>query len=424
MQRKMSIFLSLIIVMTVVLAGCGSKSTDSSGSSNGGTSTNAGQQTEQPKQSPSPADNGSQAEQTKKTGNFALDYVPKKKEGFTVGFSNGYFGNTWRSQYVEGVKTVGDKFKKDGILKDVIIQNTNGVPAQIAAVESFINSGVDAIVLNPVSSSALAPVVAKAIAKGILVVISDDPAEYPGTINVTGDNTAFWRIQANWIAEQLHGKGNIVEITGIAGNSADELRQREAKKVFEKNPGIKVLASAPGGWDPTKAQQAMSNFLSAYKNIDGVLEQDVMAPGVIQAYEAAKRPLPIMTGDYTFGFLRTWKNKYPDLVTMTVPYAPGVGANSVEVTVKLLQGYKLKPESLQPNPLNPDLKNTVLSPAPYVVTKDAQPDAPWMQGEDPKIKAISLDEALKIGEGQPDSAALDAWWSEEQVNSLFEKPSN
>jgi ribose transport system substrate-binding protein len=411
MKRRISLIVCILLVFTLVLSACSSnKSNESANNKNGAQQNNQ------------PSNDSGQQDQAKKAGNFALDYVPKKKDGFVVGFSNGYFGNTWRSQYVEGVKAVGDKLKKDGVLKDLIVQNTNGVPAQIAAVESFINQGVDAIVLNPVSSSALAPVVAKAISKGILVIISDDPAEYPNTINVTGDNSAFWRIQAKWIAEQLHGKGNIVEITGVAGNSADELRQKEAKAVLEKYPDIKVLASAPGGWDPTKAQQAMSNFLSAYNNIDGVLEQDVMANGVIQAYEAAKKPLPIMTGDYTFGFLRLWKNKYPDLNTMAVPYAPGVGANSLEVTVRILQGYKLKPESLSPNPLKPDLKNTILSPAPYVVTKEAQPDAPWMKGEDPKIKAISLDEALKIGEGQPDSASLDAYWTEEQVNALFDKP--
>ncbi|MDB4868102.1 MAG: transporter substrate-binding protein [Cohnella sp.] len=415
MQRKFYSLISVMVLIVLLVSACGGK-TNTGGAGNSATASS------DPKASQSAAPSNSASATAAKTGNFALDYVPKKKDGFTIGFSNGYFGNTWRSQYVGGVKAVGDKFKKDGVLKDVIIQNTNGVPAQIAAVESFINSGVDAIVLNPVSSSALAPVVAKAVAKDILVIISDDPAEYPNTINVTGDNGAFWRIQAKWIAEQLGGKGNIVQITGIAGNSADQLRQKEAKAVLDKYPDIKVLGSAPGGWDPTKAQQAMSNFLSAYKNIDGVLEQDVMGNGVIQAYEAAKKPLPVMTGDYTFGFLRLWKNKYSDLNTMTVPYAPGVGANSLEVTVRLLQGYKLKPESLVANPLKPDLKNTIFSAAPFVVTKEAQPDAPWMKGEDSKIKAISLDEALKIGEGQPDSASLDSYWTEDQLDQLFIKP--
>ncbi|MCL6549031.1 MAG: substrate-binding domain-containing protein, partial [Alicyclobacillus sp.] len=326
---------------------------------------------------------------------------------------------TWRAQYVDDAQQEANKFIKQGIVKKFIVQNTNGVPAQIAAVQSLINQGVDALIINPASSSALAPVVAKAVRQGILVVIDDDPATYPNTINVTGDNYNFWKIQAEWIANQLHGKGNIVWITGLAGNSADEIRQKAANDVLKHYPGIKTLAKAPGGWNETQAQNVMSTFLAAYKNIDGVLEQDVMAQGVINAYVANKRPLPIMTGDYTFGFLREWKNKYPNLDTMTVPYSPGVAANGVGVTVRLLQGYKLKPSALSPNPLDPQLRNTILSPAPFVVTKTAQPHAPWMKGLDPRTKAIGLDQALKLGKGKPDSASLDAYWTDKELDSLF-----
>ncbi|MDQ0217723.1 ABC transporter substrate-binding protein [Peribacillus cavernae] len=394
MKRKITVFLSLLVILTLLLSACSSNKSTTGSQSNG------------------------------QSGNFALEYKSKKKDGFIIGFSNGYFGNTWRSQYVDGVKRVTAELKKEGIVKEVNVQNTNGVPAQIAAVESFINSGVDAIVINPVSSSSLAPVVAKAISKGILVVVSESGADYPNTVVVGGDNAGFWRIQTKWLAEQLKGKGDIVEINGIAGNVSDELRTRESKDILKKYPDIKVLGSAPGGWDPTKGQQAMSNFLSTHSKIDGVLVQDQMAGGVIQAFEAAKRPLPVMTGDFTYGFLRMWKDKYPDLNTMTIPYNTGIGANSIRVAVKLLQGNKLKPESLSPNPLKKELKNTIISTVPYVITKEAQPDAPWMEGEDSKIKAIGLDEAVKMGEGKGESIAVESIWTEEEVDQMFNKPAN
>ncbi|UOF91011.1 substrate-binding domain-containing protein [Fodinisporobacter ferrooxydans] len=402
MKREVTFFLGATLATSLVLTACGSN----------GTSTSSSNQTK----------STAISSKSNKTGNFVLDYVPKKKNGFTVGFSNGYFGNTWRSQYVDGAKAIGDKLKKEGVLKDLIIQNTNGVPDQIAAIQNMINQGVDALVIDPVSSSSLSAVVAKAVSKGILVIIDDDPANYPNTINVTNDNYAFWKIQAKWLAEQLHGKGNIVEITGIAGNSADQLRQKAANDVLKNYPNIHVLASAPGGWDETKAKQAMSNFLSAYKNIDGILEQDVMADGVLQAYKAAGKQPPVMTGDYTYGFLRKWKNQYPNLNTMTTPYAPGVGADGVEVAVRLLEGYKLKPNVLVQNPLQPGVKNTIMNPAPYVVTKTADPNGAWMKGLDSRTKAIGLDDALKIGKGQPDGASLDSVWSEQDLDSLFSKP--
>lgn len=403
MKKTTTLFLGVTLASSLFLTACGS----------GATQTSKTNDTKNTVVSSS---------ESAKTGNFVLDYVPKKKNGFTVGFSNGYFGNTWRSQYVDGVKEVGDKFKKQGVLNNLIIQNTNGVPDQIAAIQNMINQGVDALVINPASSTALNAVVSKAVAKGIVVIIDDDPAEFPNTINVTNDNYTFWKIQTKWLAEQLHGKGNIVEITGLAGNTADELRQKAAQDVLKDYPNIKVLASAPGGWDETKAKQAMSNFLSAYKNIDGILEQDVMAEGVLQAYEAAGQQPPVMTGDYTYGFLHKWKEKYPNLNSMTTPYAPGVGANGVEVAVRLLEGYKLKQDVLVSNPLKPDLKNTIISASPYVVTKTADPKGAWMQGLDPKTKAIGLDDALKIGEGKPDGASLDAVWNDQELDSLFNAP--
>jgi len=365
------------------------------------------------------ASNGSSSTTTGSSGNFVLDYQPTKEKGFIVGFSNGYFGNTWRSQYVEGVEKVGEKYKELGIIDDLIIQNTNGVPEQIAAVESFINQGVDAIVLNPVSSSSLAPVVAKAINKGILVIISDNPAEYPNTINVIGDNGNFFKVQTKWLAEKI-GKGNLVHITGVAGTSADQIRQDVAKEILADYPDIKILADAPGGWDQTKAQQVMSNFLSAYPQIDGVLMQDVMTQGVLQAYKAANRDLVPMTGDYTFGFFRTWKDQYPDAEMIGVPYAPGVGANSMEVAIHILMGDKLKDDVLVENPVNPEIKNSIISTVPYVVTKDGDSDAVWMKYEGlENTKAITLDEAIKLGEGLPDGASLDSQWSDEEVKALF-----
>jgi ribose transport system substrate-binding protein len=164
----------------------------------------------------------------------------------------------------------------------------------------------------------------------------------------------------------------------------------------------------------------MSTLLSTYKNINGVLEQDVMAGGVIQAYKAAGRPLPIMTGDYTFHFLREWADTYPSLDSIGVDYQPGIVIDALKITVQLLEGKHFKPGVLQGNPINPSLKNAVLVNAAYVVTKHAEPNAPWMQGIKDS-KAISLKEAVALGQGKPAGDSLDGWLSNAEVNALFKK---
>lgn len=350
----------------------------------------------------------------------------KKTKDFVVGFANGYFGNTWRSQFVDGAVKAANKWKERGIIKEFIVQNVNDdVTKQIVQLNSLIDKGVDCLIINPVSAESLAPIVRRAIQKGILIVNCDDPAAYEGTYSVCGDHRAFFGIQVKWLVEQIKDmpEAKIVAIQGLAGNSCDKVRRDEAHKILANYPNIKILAEVPGGWNETVAQEAMTNFLSTYPQIDAVLTQDVQAEGIMRAYDIAGKPYPIMTGDYTFGFLRKWK-QHPELKSIGVTYNPGIGADAVEVAVRLLMGYTFKEGVLQPNQLDPNLINTVVVPPAYVVTWDAQPDAPWLEGYNlkPFTKTISLDEALKIGEGLPDTADLDRLLTDEEVDSLFDKP--
>ncbi|PWU04029.1 MAG: ABC transporter substrate-binding protein [Bacteroidetes bacterium] len=339
------------------------------------------------------------------------------KGNFVIGFANGYIGNTWRSQFVDNVKAQGEKLKQQGVIKDIKIANSNAdVSKQLTQLNQMISEGVNALMIDPVSADSLGPIVAKAKAKGILVVITNDPAAYEGTYSVIGNNDAFWRIQAKWLANKLNNKGNIVQINGLPGNTADTFRRQAAKEVLGKTD-IKVLAEAPGKWDESEAQKVTSTFLSTYNNIDGILTQDVMAEGILRAFDTAGKKPPVMTGDYTYSFLRTWA-KTPDLDSIAVPYAPGVGVDALNITVQLLQGKKFNDSVLQANPLNTKLKNALLVDPPYVVTKTAQPNAPWMEGLK-FTKAISVDDAVKIGEGKPGTAALDAGMTDDQIKSFF-----
>ncbi|MDP4091824.1 MAG: ABC transporter substrate-binding protein [Bacillota bacterium] len=394
MRRTVFKVLAVITAMVLVLslAACGSSSTGTSSSN-----------------SVSAASSSSSTPAASTTA---------KQSGFTIGFANGYIGNTWRSQFVDDFQKAAQKYKDAGIIKDFQVVSCNAdVTQQLNQINTLISSGVDALMIDPVSATSLGPVIAKAKAQGILVIITNDPAAYDGTYAVIGNNDAFWRIQTTWMAEQLKGKGNIVEITGLPGNTADTLRVNAAKDVLSKYPGIKVLASAPGKWSETEAQSVMSTFINTYKNFDGILEQDVMAEGVLRAYETAGKKPPVMTGDYTFGFLNKWAQT-PDLNTIGVPYAPGMSADVLGITIRLLQGKQLKDGVMQANPLNPSLKNAIMLDPPYVVTKDGDPNAVWMKGYS-LTKAIKLDDAAKLGQGQPSTAALDATLTDDQLNSFF-----
>ena len=53
---------------------------------------------------------------------------------------------------------------------------------------------------------------------------------------------------------------------------------------------------------------------------------------------------------------------------------------ALDVTVRLLQGKTLREEILEPNPMDENLVNTIMLDPPYVITREVEEDAPWMEG--------------------------------------------
>ena len=143
-----------------------------------------------------------------------------------------------------------------------------------------------------------------------------------------------------------------------------------------------------------------------------------MGEGVLKAYENAGKTPTIMTGDYTKSFLQKW-SEMPDLNTIGVSYAPGNAVPALDVTIRLLQGKTLKEDVLEPNPMDENLINTIMLDPPYVITREGEQDAVWMEGLS-GTKAITLDEAIEMMKDKADTAAVDGWISEEEVDALFE----
>ena len=90
----------------------------------------------------------------------------------------------------------------------------------------------------------------------------------------------------------------------------------------------------------------------------------------------------------------------------------------MNIAIKLLDGYEINPEVLTPNSFDETLINQIRLEAPYIVTDDGDPDAPWMEGLT-VTQAISVDEALEICEGRSDDWCLDRFMSEEEIDALF-----
>ena len=88
------------------------------------------------------------------------------QEKYLIGVSNGYIGNGWRTQMIDSIEDISAYYKGQGVIEDVIIQNAGlDVNAQIAQIRNMINAGVDCLLIDPNSETALNPVIEEAVAR-------------------------------------------------------------------------------------------------------------------------------------------------------------------------------------------------------------------------------------------------------------------
>src|SRR5215831_18594542 len=178
-----------------------------------------------------------------------------QKKQFVLGVSNTLVGNGWREEMICAIKA---QALASGAVSKVVVADRNGGPAeQIADIRNLISAGANAIVINPSSANALNPVIAQANARGVKVVSVDQRVTSPYAHNVTNDQVAYGRLGALWLFKKLHGRGNVVEMRGIAGVPADTDRHTGFQQALKKYPGIHVVKSVFMGWDFAKAGKDM-----------------------------------------------------------------------------------------------------------------------------------------------------------------------
>lgn len=320
------------------------------------------------------------------------------KDGpFTIGVSNAFVGSEYRTQMIDDIKSVFDEYKEEGVVDDLVLENADtDVNGQIQQVRNLINKGVDAIIVDPSSATALDAVFTEATDQGIAVYAIDQAVDSESVTNVGIDQGAWAAESAKWLAEQVGDGGKIVAVNGTSGAPANEARWSAAKAVFD-DAGVEVLTTADGGWDQAKGQQAMTNLLATYPDIEGVWTQDGMAQGVLRAVEAAdKTDSIVVTGEARNGFMRMWSDLLPDgFSSVGVVNPPGTGATALHIAIAELQGKSLDESKVT------DGHNIVLDLEPAVTNDNFE-----------EIWAKVSDE--------PDSYVMDSILSKDDVASYFE----
>lgn len=182
----------------------------------------------------------------------------------------------------------------------VVVDAQDDPARQISSVEDLIQKHVSVILLNPTDSSALAGAVQSAQRANIPVVTLDrgvDGAEVAS--HIASDNIAGGKMAADFLAKQLGGKGNIIELQGVAGTSA----ARERGKGFDDEiatTGMKVVAQQPANFDRAQGLSVSENLLQANSDAQAIFAQnDEMALGAVQALAGKNKKVLVVGFDGT-----------------------------------------------------------------------------------------------------------------------------
>lgn len=346
---------------------------------------------------------------------------------WVLGIETGFYGNTWRMQYITNMENMTKEYKEKGIIKDAIITQTNqDITEQNNQLDNMLTQGVDALILLPASAESVASTVEKAKAQGVLVMFSGDPANYEGTYDIALDSEEFEAIYTYWIVEKLDGKGKIALMNGQAGNSGNAIRIATAHRILEDYPDIEIIAEGDGTWSQTEAQKITTTWLSTFDTIDGIIVQDVMADGILKAYDNANKPYPIMSGDAQMSFVRKWQTLMADgFDSIATPMTTGIGCDTINFALYLLNGYEWKDGVLTDNLIDPAKagQNTFLVWTPFIITNDGKASGEWGAILKPDTKVYSVDQAVEQWTDVPDQEVPTVLKSLETVAAQFQPAS-
>jgi ribose transport system substrate-binding protein len=227
---------------------------------------------------------------------------PKKDGPYRIALANGFIGNTWRIQMIKTAKAYADQPEVKEKLKEFKVVSTGeDVAAQIAAVNNFIDSGYDAIIINAQNPTAFTPVIKRAKQKGVILVAFDNILDTEDAINVNVDQKGLGEYWAHWLVKNIPNGGKILEVRGVAGTSVDTDRHNGIHEVLAASGKKWDIVEVVGKWDDGTAQKVTADAVAVQKKFDGVTVQGG-STGTVRALMDAGHPFVPVGGETENGF--------------------------------------------------------------------------------------------------------------------------
>ena len=277
----------------------------------------------------------------------------------TVGVSMALFDDNFLTVLRNGIQK--DAEAMDGV--DVQIEDAqNDVAKQLDQINNFIASGVDAIIVNPVDTSATQAMTDAASAAGVPLVFVN---RQPVNVDALPDNQAFvasdeaesGTLETVQVCELLAADGkteaNVYVLMGELSNQAAVQRTKDIHDVIDGGKckvKLNIIDEQTANWQRDEAQDLMTNWLSSGTPFDAVISNnDEMAIGAIQAMKASGTKMEdvIVAGvDATQDALLAMAAGELDVTVFQD--AAGQGGGALDAALKLAKGETVEQKVMVP----------------------------------------------------------------------------
>ena len=293
------------------------------------------------------------------------------EEGLRIGVTVGSLDSSENEKIMSRLEEAANAAEGQKLVYEVYYYNANkNYNQQVQDVRSLIKNQVDAIIVGFADETRFNMVTMMAREQNIPVVAIDAPAESGYSVNIVADNQMWGEVYGAFMAQNLTS-GNVAAIFDDQKDPADSSRLNAALGALAKNKSLTATDKAYADGNNADAKTVMAALLKAGQ-VEGVITEDGMAEGVLDAYIEAGTLPKVMCGDVTAGFIKKWyalkngglsvapetdnkkddnepaptpvllKSQPGELVVCAQPSTAGVGAAAFEFALKLAEGRKLK----------------------------------------------------------------------------------
>jgi ribose transport system substrate-binding protein len=264
----------------------------------------------------------------------------------------------------DGAKAYQKEHSADFELISNGIKNESDTAAQIDIVNQMIVKKVDALVIAPADSKALASVLKKAMDAGIKVVNIDNQLDVDVLKSknmqvpfVGPNNRKGAKLVGDYLAKQLSAGDQVGIIEGVPTTTNAQQRTAGFKDAMDAAQ-MKIVSTQSGNWEIDKGNAVAAAMLNEYPNLKALLAgNDSMALGAVSAVRAAGKVGKVQVVGYdNINAIKPMLRDGRVLATAD-QFAAKQAVFGIDTALKMVKGEKL------------DIKDGVIETPVELVTK-------------------------------------------------------